>query len=93
LGRFLAAIQSGLISEGSILIVENLDRVSRQGPKITRKLFEKIVDEGVAVHIVNITKSSTLGWENKTEDSVVVDMELKRAFTESERKSSLSRLA
>jgi DNA invertase Pin-like site-specific DNA recombinase len=57
LGRFLAAIQSGVISEGSILIVENLDRVSRQGPKIARKLFEKIVDEGVAVHIVNITKS------------------------------------
>jgi DNA invertase Pin-like site-specific DNA recombinase len=87
LGRFLAAIQSGAVSKGSILIVENLDRISRQGPKIARKLFERIVDESVAVHIVNITKKLTLGWENRTEDSVVVDMELKRAFEESARKS------
>jgi len=87
LGRFLAAIQSGAVSKGSILIVENLDRISRQGPKIARKLFERIVDEGVAVHIVNITKKLTYGWENRTEDSVVVDMELKRAFEESLRKS------
>ena len=54
LGRFLAAIQSGAVSKGSILIAENLDRISRQGPKIARKLFEKIVDEGVDVHIVNL---------------------------------------
>ena len=49
------------------------------------------MDEGVAVHIVNITKKLTLGWENKTEDSVVVDMELKRAFEESARKSLIIR--
>ncbi len=79
LGRFLAAIQSGAVSKGSILIAENLDRISRQGPKIARKLFERIVDEGVEIHIVNIAKKLTYGWENRTEDSVVVDMELKRA--------------
>jgi DNA invertase Pin-like site-specific DNA recombinase len=87
LGRFLAAIESGAVSKGSILIAENLDRISRQGPKIARVLLARIVDNGVDVHIVNIGKKLTYGWENRTEDSVVVDMELSRAFKESERKS------
>src|ERR1700730_17831648 len=64
LGRFVAAIQSGTVSKGSILIAENLDRIGRQGPKIARKLFEKIVDEGVAVHVVNLELKLTYGWEN-----------------------------
>lgn len=87
LGRFLAAIQSGAVAKGSILIAENLDRICRQGPKIARVLLARIVDNGVEVHIVNIGKKLTYGWENRTEDSVVVDMELSRAFKESERKS------
>src|SRR5580700_9572974 len=44
LGRFVAAIKSGAVSKGSILIAENLDRISRQGNKIGRKLLEAIVD-------------------------------------------------
>ena len=88
LGRFLAAIQSGAVSRGSILIVENLDRISRQGPKIARKLFEKIVDEGVAVHVVNLELKLTYGWENHP-NGYRVDNELHRAFKESQRKSMI----
>jgi DNA invertase Pin-like site-specific DNA recombinase len=87
LGRFLAAIQSGTVAKGSILIAENLDRISRQGNKIGRKLLEKIVDEGVDVHIVNIEKKLTYGWENRQNDYTLVDGELNRAFKESQRKS------
>jgi DNA invertase Pin-like site-specific DNA recombinase len=89
LGRFVAAIQSGAVSRGSILIVENLDRISRQGPKIARKLFEKIVDEGVAVHVVNLELKLTYGWENEPHIGNRVDNELHRAFKESERKSKI----
>jgi DNA invertase Pin-like site-specific DNA recombinase len=89
LGRFLAAIQDGTVSRGSILIAENLDRISRQGPKVARKLLEQIVDNGVDVHVVNIGKKLTYGWENRNEDSIIVDVELSRAFKESERKSQL----
>ncbi|MCU8114274.1 recombinase family protein [Vibrio vulnificus] len=32
LGKFIAAIEDGLIAEGSILIVESMDRVSRDIP-------------------------------------------------------------
>jgi hypothetical protein len=87
LGRFLAAIQSGTVAKGSVLIAENLDRISRQGNKIGRKLLEKIVDEGVDVHVVNIEKKLTLGWENRPNDYTIVDGELNRAFKESQRKS------
>jgi Resolvase, N terminal domain/Recombinase len=87
LGRFLAAIKSGSVSKGSILIAENLDRISRHGPKIARVILAKIVDNGVEVHIVNIGKKLTYGWENRNEDSIVVDIELSRAFKESERRS------
>jgi len=89
LGRFVLAIQSGAVSKGSILIAENLDRISRQGPKIARELFKEIVDKGVDVHILNITTKLTYGWENHPRYSVIVDLELDRAFKESERKSQL----
>jgi DNA invertase Pin-like site-specific DNA recombinase len=87
LGRFLAAIQSGAVSKGSILVVENMDRLSRQGNKIGRKLLKRIVDAGVDVHVVSIPKKLTVGWENRPSDYQEVDHELQRAFKESQRKS------
>jgi len=89
LGRFLAAIQSGAVSKGSVLIAENAHRLSRQGNKIARKLLEQIVDKGVDVHIVNIEKKLTYGWENRPNDYTIVDSELNRAYRESERKSKI----
>jgi DNA invertase Pin-like site-specific DNA recombinase len=89
LGRFVVAIKSGAVSKGSILIVENVDRLSRQGPKIARKLLEQIVDNGVDVHFATLGKKLIYGWENRTEDSIVIDIELKRAFEESLRKSEM----
>jgi Resolvase, N terminal domain len=87
LGRFLAAIQSGAVTKGSVVYAENEDRLSRQGAKIGPTLLERIVDERVDVHIVNMGKKLTYGWENRQEDSIVVDAELGRAFKESQRKS------
>jgi len=87
LGHFLAEIKSGSVAPDSILIAENLDRISRQGPKIAHKLLERIVDNGVSVHIVNINAKLTLGWENDLSKSVIVDSELSRAWRESVYKS------
>jgi hypothetical protein len=63
--------------------------ISRQGPKIARKLFEKIVDEGVAVHVVNLELKLIYRWENHPHIGNRVDGELDRAFKESERKSKI----
>jgi Recombinase/Resolvase, N terminal domain len=86
LGHFIAEIKAGTIEPGSALIVENLDRISRQGPKIARKLLESIVDNGVEVHIVNINLVLTVGWENDWR-RYPVDAELERAWKESLGKS------
>jgi DNA invertase Pin-like site-specific DNA recombinase len=83
LGHFIAEIRAGTIEPGSALIVENLDRISRQGPKIARKLLESIVDNGVEVHVVNLNKILAYCWENRPQDSVIVDYELNRAYQES----------
>jgi hypothetical protein len=87
LATFLSEIKAGTIEPGSILIAENLDRISRQGPKIARKILEQIVDNGVEVHIVNISTKLTFGWENDPTKSIIVDIELGRALKESEYKS------
>jgi DNA invertase Pin-like site-specific DNA recombinase len=90
LGAFLQAVHDGKISKSSVLICENLDRISRQGPKLARKIIEKIVDNGVDIHIVNISVKLTYGWEDDTARSVVVDVELRRAWSESQSKSERS---
>jgi len=86
LGHFRAEI-GNTIAPGSILIAENLDRISRQGPKIARGIIASIVDIGVDIHIASIAVKLTPGWENDPARSFLVDAELGRAWKESVYKS------
>jgi DNA invertase Pin-like site-specific DNA recombinase len=86
-GHFLAEVKAGNIEKGSILIVENLDRISRQGPKDARVIIEQMTDHGVDLHICNISKKLTHRWENDESKSIIVDVELGRALRESQYKS------
>lgn len=57
LGRFLAACRSGRITKGSALVVENLDRISRQSPRKTVRLLGEILDDyGMEVHLTQAGK-------------------------------------
>ncbi|PJG48593.1 hypothetical protein CAF53_10370 [Sphingobium sp. LB126] len=49
LGRFIAACKSGLVPDGSYLIVESLDRLSRMDPHEAQYQLLEIVRSGVAV--------------------------------------------
>ena len=49
LGAFLRAVQTGLVPEGSYLLVESLDRISRQSARRARTTLNLIVDEGITV--------------------------------------------
>lgn len=49
LGGFLMACRAGLIAEGSYLVVESLDRVSRMTPRKVSRLLDDIVDAGVVI--------------------------------------------
>ena len=49
LGGFLLACRSGLIPEGSYLLVESLDRISRMTPRRVQRVLDDIVDAGVTI--------------------------------------------
>ena len=68
LGAFLQAVKDKLVPRGSVLAVENLDRLSRQGIRKTRKLVEDIIDLGVSVVT---TKDGKLYDEAALDDPMV----------------------
>src|SRR5258706_16176806 len=47
LGHFLEAIEHGKISAGSYLLVESLDRLSRQEVRKSLTIFLSIIDAGI----------------------------------------------
>lgn len=49
LADFLEAVRAGLVATGSYLLVESLDRISRQAARKALRVLESIVDEGVTV--------------------------------------------
>jgi DNA invertase Pin-like site-specific DNA recombinase len=49
LGRFLEAIQMGLIQKGSLLIVESLDRLSRAAVIDQLTIFTQIIKAGISI--------------------------------------------
>ncbi|ARP62600.1 site-specific recombinase, DNA invertase Pin [Mesorhizobium sp. WSM1497] len=49
LGEFLAFVESRDIEQGSYLLVESLDRLSRQPPMRTLKLLSRICEAGITV--------------------------------------------
>lgn len=59
LGAFRRAISDGLVPRGSTLLVESLDRVSRQRARAAVRLLEEIVEAGVTVVTLNDGKAYT----------------------------------
>lgn len=49
LGRFLRAIDDGHVEDGSYLLVESLDRVSRASPWDAMPVFQQIINAGVTI--------------------------------------------
>src|SRR6476620_5270135 len=53
LQQFLHLVKSGEIPGGSWLVVESLDRLSRQGFRKTQKLLEEIIENKIVVATCN----------------------------------------
>lgn len=49
LGVFLRAVDNGLVPEGSTLIIEALDRLSRAEPIVSQALLSQIINSGITV--------------------------------------------
>lgn len=56
LGRFLDAVERGEVPPGSALIVESLDRISRQSPRKTIRLLDEILEAGIEIHLTMASK-------------------------------------
>lgn len=59
LGAFLRAVSDGLVAKGSFLLVENLDRISRQAARKAVRILEQIVEAGITVVTLNDGKQWT----------------------------------
>jgi len=53
LGRFLAAIRDGKIERGSYLLVESIDRISRQTPTKALEPFLAVINSGIVLVTMN----------------------------------------
>ncbi|MER9371497.1 recombinase family protein [Mesorhizobium sp. M0491] len=85
LGAFLKAVQEGRFPAGTILLVENLDRLSRQHPMVAMNLLHQIVEAGIVVvtlgdRSVEYRKPLTMG------DMFNAIIDLSNAHVESEKK-------
>lgn len=49
LGKFLEKIRTGQIEKGTFLVVERLDRLSRQEPLAAMSLFSEIINHGITL--------------------------------------------
>ncbi len=88
LGSFLALVQQGLVERGSILIVESLDRLSREHVLAAQARFLDLINAGIV--IVTLADNQTYSTEGLRADpmpliaSIIVMM---RAHEESKIKS------
>jgi DNA invertase Pin-like site-specific DNA recombinase len=88
LGRFLDLIEEGMIPPGSVLLVENLDRLSREQPLTALSQFINIIQAGIK--LVTLQNNQEYTKENLNEGQLYLTVgEIIRANKESERKSYL----
>lgn len=91
LGAFLALVQDGKVPGGSILLVENLDRLGREKPStMLREVIFKLFDHEITLQTVSPEETYEPGCDADPKFLALM-IYLQRAYDESKRKSQLSR--
>jgi len=86
LGAFFRAIKEGKVSQGSFLLVESLDRLSRQQVLPSLSLFLEIINAGV--NIVTLTDNKDYRREKVDVHDLIISLTImSRAHEESRTKS------
>lgn len=91
LGQFKARLDAGEIAPGSVLVIENLDRLSRENVKKARRWIEEVTEAGVRVAVASLGKvfdEASLSGENLV-DLIQYLLEAQRSNAESQRKSDM----
>ncbi|WP_428304617.1 recombinase family protein [Lacipirellula sp.] len=88
LGTFLALVRAGAVPRGSILVVENVDRLSREGVAASlRKIIFDLFDFGITIQTLNPEIAYAPGCENDP-TFIALFIYLARAYDESKQKST-----
>ena len=86
LGQFIKAIDKGKIEKGSYLLVESLDRLSRQELNQALSLFLNIINQGIT--IVTLSDERTYSEKNLDLPNLIISLAImSRAHEESAMKS------
>jgi DNA invertase Pin-like site-specific DNA recombinase len=87
LGRFLKAVEDGSVKKGSVLIVESLDRLSRDEPDKAFELIMSILRSGISITTLTPFHEWTKRHINDLGTRVLVEVYVARAHEESATKS------
>jgi DNA invertase Pin-like site-specific DNA recombinase len=87
LGQFVAAVDSGRVPTGSYLLVENLDRLSRDKIMAALNRFSALLERGITVVTLSDGKAYTAESLNNLPDLMLSLLVMSRAREESETKS------
>src|SRR5689334_1241100 len=68
LGDFLELVRAGVVKQGSFLLVESLDRISRQTARKALRTLEDIVESGIT--LVTLTDGKTYTAESIDQDQM-----------------------
>lgn len=88
LGEFLKAVKGGAVKPGSALVVESLDRISRQGIDEGYDLIKTILKSGVLIVTLSPEREFDVSaTKSLSKGALEIQLILERAAEESERKS------
>jgi DNA invertase Pin-like site-specific DNA recombinase len=88
LGSFLARIEAGDIAAGSFLIVENIDRLSRENPWDATGMFRSIIGAGVTVvSLIDDMQYDLAGLRSRPEMMTTLQAALTKGHRESRDKA------
>jgi len=91
LGKLRTRIDAGLIARGTVVVVENLDRLSRQDYRTARRWIEDVTDAGVSIAVCSPDLFLDEPAMNGSNIGAMLQhlLEANRASAESRRKSQL----
>ncbi len=78
LSAFLKLVESGAVEPGSVLVVENMDRLSRQSILPCMTKFMEIINKGVSLGV--ISQNKILDTKSITENPMELMLVLFRSF-------------
>jgi hypothetical protein len=88
LGEFLKGIRAGTVDQDCVLLVENLDRLSRQNPMRAFTQFSEIIGYGVEIHTISDRQIYTSETLRHNPGQLFLSLgQMLRANSESEEKS------